>query len=431
VKLVKRCFIAVSMLATGMSPVFSAETIEVWHALEPAHKAALESLVKQFNREQDDVVVKLQAAPTMEALESSLRQVVASKKPLPHLVQLSDQHAPEAVAQANRIMPLYELLAKYPIADAQWFLPQTTSFVRDSRGRLLALPYMAEIPVMFYNRDLFKKAGLNPDEPAKTWADLQKQLIRLQEAGVQCPYASSRTVWIHQENLASVNNKPFASHNNGFDGAPAPLLINSLLHVRHLALMTSWVRSRLLTQASEGTEPDALFAKGECAVLTSGTGAWAQLGQSRFSAGVAPLPFTPDSSNKTPGAPLVGGSSFWVVAGHPTPQQKATASFIAWLTKPAVAAQWHQATGFLPITDAAARAADVSFYQKIPGAQQVVQLVKTNAGKQRQGLRLTQYPAVRAILAEETMAALNGQKPPMKAQADAVARTTQVLSGKR
>lgn len=424
----QRCVTAVSMLVVSSGTVLAAETIEVWHALQPAHKAAFESLVKQFNREQRDVTVKLRASSSLEALEADLRRAGKGK---PHLVQLSDQHDPETVAKANGITPLYQLLSKYPIADAQWFLPQTTSFVRDSRGRLLALPFMAEIPVMFYNRDLYKKAGLDPNAPARTWAELQAHLLKLQAAGLACPYASSYTVWIHQENLASVNNKPFASRNNGFDGGAAPLLINNLLHVRHIALMTSWVRSRLFTQASAGNQADALFAMGECAVLTSGTGAWANLEKVNFSAGVAPLPYAAESGSKSAGVPLVGGSSFWVIAGHPAAQQKATAKFIAWLAKPAVAAQWHQATGFLPLTDAAARAADVSFYKKIPGAQQVVQSVKNAQGKKKHGLHLAQYPAVHSVLVEETMAALSGKKPAMKAQADAVARTTPLLSGKK
>lgn len=426
-KVLKRCVAGVAMLFAASS-IYAAETIQVWHALQPSHQAVFESLVKRFNKEQKDVVVKLESASSFEALQTSVSQAF-QRKQAPHLVQLPDLHAPEAVAKANRITPLYELLAKHPIADLQWFLPQTTSFVRDNKGRLLALPFMAEVPVLFYNRDLYKKAGLDPDTPPRTWAELQAHLLKLQAAGIACPYASSRTVWIHQENLAAVNNKPFATRGNGFEGGATKLLINDMLHIRHMALMTSWVRSRLFTQASEDNQSDVLFAMGECAVLSSGTGAWAQLEKVKFSTGVAPLPYSSESS-KTAGAPLVGGSSLWAVSGHSAAAQKATAAFIAWLASPTVAAHWHQATGFLPLTDAAARAADVSFYKKIPGAQQVVQSVKNAPGQNSRGLRLPQYQAVQNVLAEETMAALTGKKPPMKAQTDAVDRTTPILARK-
>lgn len=404
------------------------QTIQVWHALDAAHKASFEALVKTFNRSQNEVEVELTAAPTLQAMEAGVAQAVAEKRP-PHLVQLADNYDPEAVARDNRVQSMHELLAKYPIKDLKWFLPQTTSYVRDSKKRLLALPLMAEIPVLFYNRDLLKQAGLDPDTPPATWQEMQAMLVQLQAAGLRCPYASSNTVWVHQEDLASSNSAPFASRNNGLDGGKTDILVNDLLHIRHLSMMASWVRSHLLAQVSMDGSPDALFAKGECAMLTSGTGAWALLDSARFSVGVAPVP-KHDEGRRTPGSPLVGGSALWMLAGHPAGDQKAVAKFIAWLVSPKVAAEWHQETGYLPMTDAAARAADVSFYQKIPGTQSIVQSMQNASGPYSRGMRLTQYPAVNAILVEETMAALNGEKPPMQAQMDAAKRATAAMAKK-
>lgn len=423
----KKCVAAaVAVLMAGTAA--AAEKIQVWHALDPVHKTIFESFVAQFNKQQSDVAVELSSAPSFEEMRSGVQQAVRDKRP-PHLVQLPDYYAPEEVVKDNRVLPLYELLAKYPVKDLKWFLPQTSQFVRDGKGRLLALPLMAEVPVLFYNRDAYKKAGLDPDAPPATWRDLQAQLIKLQASGQQCPYATSDMVWVHQENLAATNNQPYASRNNGLDSGKAELLINEILHIRHMSLMTSWVRSNLLTQASFNNESDALFADGRCAVLSSGSGAWAQLEKAKFSAGVAPLPYYTESG-KSAGAPLVGGSALWALSGHSAAQNKAVAQFIAWLASPNVAAQWHQRTGYLPLTEAAARAADVSFYRSIPGAQQIVQRMQQAPGPNSRGIRLPKYQAVQAILNEETAAALNGKKPPMKAQADAAQRSSAAMSGK-
>src|SRR5690606_19155147 len=151
---------------------------------DPIHTASFEALIKQFNRSQKDVVVELSSAPDFAAMQAGVAQAVRDKK-TPHLVQLPDNYNPELVAKDNRVQPMYELLAKHPVKDLKWFLPQTTSFVRDSKNRLLALPLMAEIPVLFYNRDLFKKAGLNPDSPPATWQEMQGQLVQLQAAGLR------------------------------------------------------------------------------------------------------------------------------------------------------------------------------------------------------------------------------------------------------
>jgi len=113
--------------------------IQVWHALSDANKAEFEKLAKKYNKEQDQVSVKLRGFSSQEALDLEAVSAVKAKK-APNLVQLTDNHSPEVVAQHKAILPMYELLAKYPIKDLNWFVPGTSSFTRDGKGRLLAFP---------------------------------------------------------------------------------------------------------------------------------------------------------------------------------------------------------------------------------------------------------------------------------------------------
>ena len=72
---------------------------------------------------------------------------------------------------------------------------------------------MAEMPIMFYNLDHYKKAGMNPAKPARTWSELQAELLKLRDvAKVSCPYATSDQVAVHVENLAPINNQMFLSN---------------------------------------------------------------------------------------------------------------------------------------------------------------------------------------------------------------------------
>ena len=141
--------------AMAMAGVANAAPVEiqVWHTLSDANKAEFEKLAKQYNKEQDQVSVKLRGFNSQDALEQEAVTAVKAKK-APNLVQLTDNHSPEVVAQHKAILPMYELLAKYPIKDLNWFVPATSSFTRDGKGRLLAFPWMAEVPVMFYNLSL-------------------------------------------------------------------------------------------------------------------------------------------------------------------------------------------------------------------------------------------------------------------------------------
>jgi len=402
--------------------------LQVWHTLNPQQSAEFESLVQRFNAQQHGFTVKVTAKPSVEALIEDGTAAVRARR-APHLVELPDNRSPEFIARQGAILPMYQLLAKYPIKDLRWFLPQITGGMSDAKGRLLALPWMADIPIYLYNRDLYRRAGLDPDAPPRTWRDMQAHLLALLQSGVNCPYATSWQTWVHVENLAAMHNTAYATRNNGLDGPNgAKLLANDLLHVRHLALMMSWVRSHLFPVRSDRDEADASFASGECAVLTSGGSALSLVqGKASFSYGVAPLPYYEEEAQR-PSTPFVGGSAFWALGGHSTAEQKALATFIAYLATPVVAAEWHQKTGFLPLTEAAYRASEVSFYKSLPGAEAVVRAMANPPAKFTRGFRLNNYDRVSAIIDSELNAVWNGIKPPKQGLDDAVARSSAVMS---
>jgi len=393
--------------------------IQVWHTLPDANKAEFEKLAKQYNKEQDQVKVTLRGFDSQAALQQEATAAVKAKK-APNLVQLNDNHSPEVVAEHKAILPMYELLAKYPVKDLNWFVPATSSFIRDGKGRLLAFPWMAEVPVMFYNTAAYKKAGLDPNKPARTWTALQGELLKLRDvADLDCPYASSDQVSIHLENLAPVNNQQFTSNNNGLDAvtkkSAAPAMQFDTLYMRHISLMVSWKRSLLFMAHSADNTSDKLFAKGECAVLTGNSGSFGQfLNTKGLSFGVAPLPYY-DQATQTGGQPFVSGSALWALEGRPQAEEKATAQFLAWLSKPVIAAEWHQRTGYLPLTEAAFRASDVSFYKSIPGAQAVVASMSTRPVANSRGFRMANYDRIEPVFNQQLNDALEGKTPPVSA----------------
>lgn len=421
-----------ALAVAGIGTAHAASTeIQVWHTLTGANKTEFEKLVKQFNKEQDDVEVALRAFPTASSLKQEANASIRAKR-APNLIQLDDNHSPEVVAEHAAIKPMYELLAKYPIKDANWFLPGTTSFVRDAKGRLLAFPWMAEIPVMFYNIDYYKKAGLNPAQPPRTWADLQGHLLKVRDvANIDCPYATSSQVMVHIENLAPVNNQELTTNGNGLVTGKTPFGMQfDTLYMRHLSLMVSWVRSQVLTNYANDRGPDALFAKGECAVLTTGSGALGQfLATNGLKFGVAPLPYY-EQATQTAGRPFISGAALWAVDGQPAEKDKATAQFLAWLSKPVVAAEWHQRTGYLPLTEAAFRASDVSFYDRMPGAQQIVASMRAQPSASGRGFRIANYERIESAFNQQLEDAFAGRTPPVAALNNAASQARLIAQQK-
>lgn len=387
----------------------AATDIRVWHAL-PSHNAEVfEGLVKEFNRSQSDVRVRLKAFSSPYEIEKA---IAAAKKrdDKPHLAQLEENRAPDG---RSFVQPLHALLAKYPVKNAKWFLSGDNAFARDGKGRMVAFPYMAEVPVMYYNINAFKKAGLTP-QPERTWSGLQAQLVDLANNGSRsCPLTSDQPVSVNLENLAAINKQPYTSESNGFRGRGTPAFQFDVMFVRHLSMMISWVRSELMVKPEFNEVASKRFAQGECAVLLSMSGNLGEFRKaSRLDFGVTGLPYYPEVT-KQPGNAFLSGSALWAIAGQSKEADKATASFLAFLAEPKRAARWHQETGYLPLTQQAFEETGKSYYGKLDQWSTVVAAYAGTPGESSRGFRVKNYPEIREMFHQQLMQALAGNQPAM------------------
>ena len=402
---------ASSACLLGTSVANAATTdVQVWYSLNPHNKQVFEKLVKQFNGDQNEVRVKLKSFDFPEAIEAALPGTVKTKN-IPHLVQLDDNRAPEEIANLSYILPLHTLLAKHPIKDAKWFLSNDNTFMHDSRGRLLAFPYMAEIPVMYYNTEAFKKAGINPAVPARSWRGLQDQLVNLaNKATRQCPLTSDLPVSVNLENLAAVNNQYFASAENGLKVKGLPAFSFDVMYVRHLSVMISWVRSELMVKPALESKSTERFANNECGVLISESGSMGWFKKQRsLNFGVSGLPYYSEITKK-PGNPFVDGAAFWATDGHSKAEDKATAAFLGWLAQPKNAATWYQETGFLPLTDQAFAMTDNGYYQNMGDWKNLVAAHAAKPAPTDRGFRINNYPKIKAMFRQSMDRALSGEQ---------------------
>ena len=399
--------------ASGL--VYAATDIQVWVSLNPYNKKAFEDLVKDFNKSQSDVQVDVKSFDTVGDIEKALEGKSKGKN-APSLVQLNDTRAPDNVAKRAYIQPLYTLLAKYPIKDAKWFLSDDNTFLRDAKGRLVAFPYMVDVPVMYYNVDAFSKAGLTPSVPARSWKGLQDQLVTLANNGSRkCPLTTDEPVSVNLENLGSLNNQPYTSGNNGLQAKASPSFQFDLMYVRHLSMMISWARSELLVKPELGAQSVKRFSDRECAVLMSSSSNIGSFKDARgLKFGVSGLPYYPEVTPK-PGNAFVGGDALWAIAGQSAEQSKAAAQLLAFLARPANAAQWYQSTGFLPLTEQAFQQTEKSYYKSMGEWEQVVSAYSKAQVSTARGFRVKNYPKIKAMFKETLDTALSGGQPAVTA----------------
>jgi sn-glycerol 3-phosphate transport system substrate-binding protein len=397
--------LALAMLATAVA----AQEVVLRHTLGGPALDQLASLVLRFNDEQ-----KGKARVVLEDLAG-----VADRHRLPHLALLDDEDVRLFFDSRPRFKPLFEVMneggQKF---DAKQLLPQVADAVDDLRGRAQALPMAMVLPVLFYNKAAFAKAGLDPELPPKTWWEVQKAAGALFDAGYRCPLTSSRFARLHLENLSSQHSEPVVVRSGKGDR----FAFNNMVQVKHLALLASWQKSYYFHYFGPGREGDAKFLSGECAMLTGESDLHAALrGMPDFPVGVAELPYYEDVFGVRPGNVLPDGAALWVLPGKSKDDYKVAARLVGFLMRPDVQRDWVRATGFLPMTaatlDALAQAGVSTAV--VEAARKRLSMPKLSDARTRSGFGRNR---VREILGEEIEFVWKNAKPAKEALDNAMLR---------
>jgi sn-glycerol 3-phosphate transport system substrate-binding protein len=427
-RLIGPAAIAAALLA---SPAAHAATdIQFWHAMDGALGDQLKVIVERFNGAQKQYrVVAVYKGSYDETLSAGMAAQASGKGP--HILQVYEVGTANMMAARRAVKPVFQLMReageKY---EPGAFVPAVASFYSDAKGNLYSLPFNTSTPVLYVNRDALKAAG-KLNAPLKTWYDVQEVLLEVREKDPRnCGLTTTWPSWVLLENTLAWHNEEYASRNNGYDGVDASLTFNTRLAIRHVSLMMAWKRGEIFSYSGRRDEGEARFTKGECAMLTASSASYGNIVRgAKFGFGVIPLPHY-DDINQAPYHTLIGGASLWALNGKPAGDQKGVAKFFAFVSQPDVQAEWHQKTGYLPLTRAAYDATKRSgFYDRNPGTEVALRqlLNKPTPGTYSRGIRLGNHLAIRTIVDEELEQAFSGTKPPMLALGDAVKRGNEHL----
>ena len=252
-------------------------TIPFWHSMEGELGKEVDSLAQRFNDTHPDYKI----VPVYKGnYEQSLSAGIAAFRTgnAPALLQVYEVGTATMMA-SKAIKPVYEVFKDAGINfDESQFVPTVAGYYTDSKtGHLLSQPFNSSTPVLYYNKDAFKKAGLDPEQPPKTWQDLAEYTAKLKAAGMKCGYASGWQGWIQIENFSAWHGLPVATKNNGFDGTDAVLEFNKPEQVKHIALLEALNKKGDFSYFGRKDESTEKFYNGDCAITTASSGSLADI----------------------------------------------------------------------------------------------------------------------------------------------------------
>jgi len=426
----KRAFLLtllVLLVAAGLSaqPV----TVELWHAMGGKNGEITAAICERFNASQSEyrvtAVYKGSYPDTMNAGVAAFR----AGSP-PAILQVFEVGTATMMAAKGAIKPVYQLMAEQGEKfDPKAYIPTITGYYSTAKGEMLSMPYNSSTAVFYYNKDAFRKAGLDVEKPPKTWPELFDAARQLKAAGYEYGFTTNWISWIQLENFSAWHNLPYGTKTNGFDGLDTEFTINGPVQVRHFTNIFNLSQEKVFVYGGRENKANSLFTSGQVPIHFESIGGYGNMKATcKFDFGVARLPYYPDVKG-APQNSIIGGASLWVMGKKSQQEYKAVAKFFTFLSSPEIQAFWHQQTGYLPITRAAYELTkSQGYYNENPGPEVAIQqLLNKPPTPNTLGIRFGFMPQIREIIDEEWEAILAEKKTPQQGLDDMVRRGNEKL----
>lgn len=305
-------------------------------------------MVNDFNASHPGIRVEpVFAGNYVEAMAKAMTAVMGGTPP-----DLAVLDTPElfSLLDRNAIMPLDDLIAQ--AGGKPWLDDFYGALLLNARanGHIYSIPWQRSTPIVFYNKDMFRKAGLDPNQPPKTWTELvqdaQKLTVRdasghVTQWGVEAPVVDT-SPWVFQGFLIEAGARYF-DPNGKWVKFNSPEAVSALQFILDLQNKYKVAPPGPSSKAFWDQVPQD-FIQQKVAIIYTTTGNMTFIRtNATFGWNAAFMP-----ADKRYGAPT-GGGSFYIFNRIPQDHVQAAWTFIRWMTEPAQAARWSIGSGYVPI----------------------------------------------------------------------------------
>ncbi len=377
--------------------------ITFWHAMTGNNQKVVTALVDKFNSSQSDIHVTEQNKGS--SYNDELNAVIAASQQQqgPNVAQIFDLGTPLAI-DSGFFVPVESVLSADQLATIRDQVAEPILSYFTIGGKLYSLPWNNSNPLLYYNKDMFKAAGLDPEKAPATWQEIEDDCTKLMAANV-APNCITMQIygWFFEQWMA-LQGAELANNGNGRQGRATETNLTSdaakniLNWWKDLADKKYWISTGKL---EDGTGSKQIFASKQVAMIIDSTGSLGGLTKNASDAGFQlGTGFMPANADVPRVGTIIGGASLWIGAGHPDEENKAAVTFVTWLEQPEQMAEWHKGTGYLPITKGAQDIlTKADYFTQNPGQKTAIdQLNAAKATSATAGAIMGPFPQIRTIV---------------------------------
>ncbi len=386
---------------SGGSSDSGSATIEWWHAMGGQRGQTLERMVENFNSQSDDITVtpvfKGSYGETVNAAISAVRAGEA-----PAIVQVLNVSS-KLVRDSGQFQPMESLVGDQ--VDWSRFHDAVLNYYRWD-GQVQALPFNTSNPILYYNKDAFSEAGLDPEAPPTSFAGVRDAAEALVNEGVtETGLTFKNTSW-YVEQWFATQNQVLVNEENGRAGDADEIFLDSDASHEIYDWLTDLHSDDLFTISGGGAgggsndTPIQFFVNGDAGMLIQTTGDAVAINNSAsengFELGMGRYPAPGGESTGL----VVGGGGLWTTKDLGTAKQRAVSEFISWLSEPEQQAFWHSNTGYFPTTeDATGVLEEDDWFEQNPGLEIAFnQLEETEDTPATRGFQVGPASEIRSLM---------------------------------
>lgn len=396
-----------------------------WHSMGGELGSAVTQLVTDFNNSQSDIIVE---EVYQGSYDESLNKMKASmdSKSGPLLIQVYEIGSRFMIdSKATTPMQKFIDAENYDLSQLEENITNYYAF----DGELHSMPFNTSNPILYYNKDMFKEAGLDPEVAPATFEELAEAAAKLTKDG-KSGGAFAIYGWFMEQFFAN-QGSDYLNNGNGRTAAATEALINNEVGVSTLAWWKEQIDSKNILNLGRNTaDTKKAFLAGQVAMTLDSTASLRGIVDSaagQFEVGTG---FLPKAQGAAEGGVVVGGASLWIMNNKSAEEQQAAWEFIKFLAKPETQAFWHVNTGYFPITkkayDEQLVLDNLASYPQFQTA--VDQLHASKQSTASTGAVMGVFPEARQIVEGAIEEALTGMKDPQTALDDAAKQITDKLA---